>query len=516
MRLDYWNHPLVTSAFRVRFRGGAPSIMAATYFLGLIILGGVLHHYLAENVQYSWIRVYFICLISIETVIAGLFALLSTHHSMHAEVTNRTLDYQRIAAVPPRDILIGKLLGEPVQGYLMAQAGLPLLIWCCGMGALPPPVLAMLVLQMATTAILMGTVGLVHPLDTSGDKARSSGRLIKTLALVIVGVYVMQMTVVLPFMTNNPLAQIPLGMLTPIFAITGTAREQPALYGLPFFHYELPWLCVTPISQLTIAALILHTMTRRLVNPVNVTLSKPMAYTVLAAIDVLLAGAIMDARAIPAPLEVRVATFCLAHLVFSLLVAFTITPGRDSLKSWLWRFRGQEPRLRDLWLGERSPNGAALATFVVLGVVAAIALVIVPDALTANPSPNLIEVTVARFDVLAAMCLLITALGSLHQLLVSIGSAGTMIFVALVATITAVPHMVVAYLRIPLVVATSPSGQFAHWIAGEPAELPLAPLVACYAALLIAGRYVLWRRIWSGAASVDRVVAKMLADEGGA
>ena len=342
MRLDYWNHPLVTSAFRVRFRGSGPSIMAATYFLGLVIAGGMLHHYLAENVQYSWIRVYFICLIATETIAAGLFAMMGTHQSMHAEVTNRTLDYQRIAAIPPRDILIGKLVGEPVQGYLMALAGLPLLIWCCGMGAVPPAVLAMLLVQIVTTAILLGAIGLVHPLDTSGDKAKISGRLIRNVALVIVGVYVMQLTIFLPFMTTNPLVQIPLGMLTPSFAITGVAREQPTLYGLPFFNWELPWLYVTPISQLAIAAVILHTMTRRLVSPVNVALAKPTAYAIMALIDVLIAGAIMDARAIPAPLEGRVAAFCLAHLVFSLFIALTITPGRDCLKSWLWRFRGRK------------------------------------------------------------------------------------------------------------------------------------------------------------------------------
>ena len=33
MRLDYWNDPLVVSAYRIRFRGGVPAFMAATYFL---------------------------------------------------------------------------------------------------------------------------------------------------------------------------------------------------------------------------------------------------------------------------------------------------------------------------------------------------------------------------------------------------------------------------------------------------------------------------------------------------
>ena len=155
-------------------------------------------------------------------------------------------------------------------------------------------------------------------------------------------------------------------------------------------------------------------------------------------------------------------------------------------------------------------------TFCALGATAAIALVIVPGGLSTDPNADLIDLAVTQIDVLAAMCLLLLALGSLYQLLVSIGNAGTMIFVAMVAAITAVPHMVGAYLQIPLLLAVSPSGQFAHWIAGEPAVLPLTPLMVCYAALLVAAQYVLWRRIRGGAASVDRVIANMLAEDRGA
>ena len=64
-------------------------------------VGGVLHYYLAEKSNYSWISVYCVALFAIETVLIGLGAMMSTHHSMNAEVTNRTLDFQRIAAVAP-------------------------------------------------------------------------------------------------------------------------------------------------------------------------------------------------------------------------------------------------------------------------------------------------------------------------------------------------------------------------------------------------------------------------------
>src|SRR5262249_31877019 len=135
MRLDYWNNPLVVSAFRVRYRGGTPSIIAVTYFMALVGVGGVLNYQLADHPQYSWVQIYFVILISVQCAVGALVAMVSTWQSMHSEVVNRTLDYQRIAALPPHEILIGKLIGQPAQGYLMVLAGVPLLIWCWAMGA---------------------------------------------------------------------------------------------------------------------------------------------------------------------------------------------------------------------------------------------------------------------------------------------------------------------------------------------------------------------------------------------
>ena len=189
--------------------------------------GGILHHYWAEEPNVSWVRIYFIVLISVEVVVAGLFAMMATWQSIHAEVVNRTLDYQRIAAVPPRDILIGKLIGEPAQGYSMVLAGMPLLIWCWGMGAVPLGALVPLVVQVVTTAVLLGTLGLVHPLDTGGDKTKMSSRTIRNVALIIIGVYAMQVSIFMSIMGSHPLTQVPLGMLTPVYSIAGVAVKCP-------------------------------------------------------------------------------------------------------------------------------------------------------------------------------------------------------------------------------------------------------------------------------------------------
>jgi len=512
MRFDYWNDPLVVSAYRVRFRGGTPSILAGTYFLALVALGGILHYSLADDPRHSWVRIYFVVLISVETIVAGLFAMTATWQSMHAEVVNRTLDYQRIAAVPPRDILLGKLLGEPAQGYLLTLAGLPLVAWCWGMGAVPLLVLLPLLLQVVTTAVLLGTVGLMHPLDTAGDKSKMPSRTVRNVFLVIVGIYVTQVTIALSFMSSNPLSQVPLGMLTPIFSIASVVNEAPAEVGLPFFSLLLPWLYLTPFTQVAIAAIILHSITRRLVSPENVALGKPMAYAILAGIDVLVAGALLDQPLLARISDSRVVMFCLAHSVASLLMAFTITPHRECLRSWIWRFRGRQPWWKDALVGERSENGGALAAFCVIGLTAAILLVMIPVVVTSDIT--ITELLTDNLGPLAAMCLIVLAIGSTYQLLVSIGQAGATIFVGVVATLVVVPHLVGAYLNVPEVMAMSPSAQFTYWIGQIPPQIPLWPLVAVYGMIFFATRYVLRRRIKGGIAAVERTVAGMLADEG--
>ncbi|HVU87506.1 MAG TPA: hypothetical protein VHD36_09300 [Pirellulales bacterium] len=513
MRCDYWNDPLVVSAFRVRFRGGAPTFLAATYFMGLVALGGILHHFLADQQNYSWISIYCVALFSIETVLMGLGAMMATHHSMNAEVTNRTLDFQRIAAVPPRDILLGKLVGEPAQAYLMVLAGLPLLVWCWGMGAVTTGVLVPLIVQLATTAFLMGSIGLIHNYDTSADKTKQAGRMIRNAAIGMFTIYGLQITIAAPFLTTNPLTQIPLGALTPIFGIAGLARGAPTADGLPLFDYQIPYLYLTPITQIAIGAIVLHSLARRMISPVNVALSKPLTYAILAVIDVAAAGVVGDPRAMLHTLDSTVAVFCLIHVSASLLMMLAITPGRECLRSWVWRFRGRQSLPRDLLLGERSENVAALAAFCALGLAAAMFLVILPGAQRLGLTESLATLVSSQADKLAAMCLLMVSLGVFYQWLVSLGPAMAMFFVLTILTIVVGPHLAGVNLQWPELTAVSPSAQFTHWIAHDPPLLPTWPFFASYGALLLASRWALNRRLRLSIRTVDATIHRMLAGE---
>ncbi|HEY2837737.1 MAG TPA: hypothetical protein VGJ26_01210 [Pirellulales bacterium] len=509
MKFDYWNHPLVVSAFRVRFRGRAPGAAAMIYFLALLSLGGILQYNLANEPQVSWVLIYFVVLISIECAVAALFAASATFQSMHNEVVNRTLDYQRTAAIGPHEILLGKLLGEPAQGYMLALAGLPLLVWCLAMGVTTPGVFALLLINLVTTTFMFGAFGLAHPLDTSVERSKASGRSVRAVGILVGLVIGLQMLVATNTLVQSPLGQAALGLLTPALAIYGVAIGDPMSFCLNLFGVEIPYLFVTPIAQVAVALMVIHSIARRLVSPLNTALSKPTAYCVLLVIDVLTAGLLGSSIIVNA--DRVVAGFCLIHLLSSLFLTMAITPGRETLKTWIWRFRGRLPYWKDMLWGPRSGNLGALVVFSVIGaaITPLVALAVDGRSMTPISQSDLMQSTIRM---LVATTVVLLALGSLFQWLLSIGQAGGVMFIGMVAMFSVVPHLAGAYLDSELLVAASPSGQFASWLFQVPPTLRVEPLLVVYGAMFVITQRLNARRISLGIAAVKRKIEIMLAE----
>ena len=171
--------------------------------------------------------------------------------------------------------------------------------------------------------------------------------------------------------TTNPLTQIPLGLLTPLFGIAGLARGTPGM--------RMPCRCLigrcrilylTPVTQVLIGAIVLHSLTRRMISPVNVALDKLTTYAILTVVDVIAAGALCDPRTRLYTLEMTLGAFCLLHVIASLWLTFAITPGRECLRSWVWRFRGGHRRLPRRSSGGRAigKSSSALLVFYGMGI----------------------------------------------------------------------------------------------------------------------------------------------------
>src|SRR5438552_3914252 len=199
MQLDFWNNPLVVSAFRVQYRRGGLFSVTVVYLLLWAVIGGALEYY-QSYVGPDWPRMYFLGLVGAQSVISGMIAMNATNSSIRTEVVRRTLDFQRITALSLSELLIGKLL------------------------------------------------------------------------------------------CDTPLAY-------------------------PLFGYEIPYILLTPLTQLLVAYVCFHVMERRFVNPANPPFRKRLAYATLALVDVLVAAALFTRAPAGGSFGVRAAGFCVSHLL---------------------------------------------------------------------------------------------------------------------------------------------------------------------------------------------------------
>src|SRR5262245_59259896 len=114
MTLAFWNNPLVVSAFRVKYRRGAISATLLIYTVVLASAGLGLEYYDRQFLPHiPWATKFILGILGAQLAVSAFWAITATAKSVHTEVTNRTLELQRIAALGPRQILLGKLLGEP-------------------------------------------------------------------------------------------------------------------------------------------------------------------------------------------------------------------------------------------------------------------------------------------------------------------------------------------------------------------------------------------------------------------
>jgi hypothetical protein len=430
MHLDFWNNPIVVSAFRVQMRRGGLFTITSIYVLLLVTGGGVMQYY-QQRIPGPFPRNYLLALLGVQFAILALMAAITTAASLRQEVTKQTFDFQRIAALSPAQILSGKLLGESALAHLLAIAGIPLGVWCwiMGVAGVSLPVLLLCYLTVATNTLMFGCLGLVQRLTPEADRGPSRSRAGATGWAIAATVFFPQAMANSTRLLAQPWSAALIGLVTPVAVFHGILDGNPWHHAFNFFGLQIPLLIVTPCGQLLVAWLVFQSMERGVINPLASAQSKRLAYLVCLATDVLIAGALFEPRipggVIPIGLArgPKLAGFCLAHLVVSLWLAFGVTPGREMLMSWIWRFRGKKGRLADLWLGERSWNSLALVTFALLGVISYGLLMVIPDGLVWGWAWSVAEIRAAWAAPLI-MVLLILSLGTFYQWCLAIGSRG--------------------------------------------------------------------------------------------
>jgi hypothetical protein len=512
MSLAFWNNPLVVSAFRVRVQRASPFGAAVKSLAALAVVGAVLEHYHNDwfkALDWPWTRTYFLTLMAVQFLVSGLIAVTATSSSLRAEVMNRTLDMQRIAALTPRQILLGKLLGEPATAYLLAVVSVPLGVFCWITGGVPLDLLLLMYLNLATNTLLLGSLGLLMRVEP-GTTGRRAGPEVFVLLIVVLSLFLVPLFVgVSQIVLNVKWLGTVLGFFTPVPAFYALVRHDTTMYSVSLFGTAVPAILLAPLGQLLLALVCFRTMVRQLMNPLYPSFGKPMAYVVLGAVDVVTGGVLSDPGPGTTLLETRTAAFWMVHALASLYLIGLITPWKESLFSWSWRVRGRRPWLADWWLGNRSDNVLALFTFCVIGLVMWGLCVVLPAAHQYGT-----DAIPKALPVLATGPLLIVVLtmaaGLIQQWIVFVaGRAGQGLVTLTLAVLIGAPHAAGYYFEEEWLLNLSPSYQMWRWF-NDPLPLTdLVPVLLLYTSLAVAAGALLRRREGKLARAIDAKLRQM-------
>jgi hypothetical protein len=517
MNLDFWNNPLVVSSLRVRYRRGGIMGLSVLWLLVLLGIGMLLYSFRKEVSSPSdfglpWQQVYFLILYAGQWVVSCVVACLGVAASMNAEVNERTLDFQRIAALSPRQILLGKMLGEPIQAYLLALTSLPLAAWCAAAGVpgLTLPVLLLLYLNLFTSILLFSASGLVVRLELKDGKAQGGAAWF--VVGVAVGVTAWSIWMGGASMLATPGLATASALLAPIPAYAGLIRGDAFHFPVALFGVVGPSLLMTPVCQLIAAAVFFRVMERRLTHPVAPALSKRMAYLLLAGIDVLTAGMLYEPGPTGLPTEQRIVLFCVIHLAAALVLIGLATPGWEALASWVWRYRGRRPWMFDLWLGERSPADLVGPTACAIGGAVLGLLVLWPAILPSGAAQrqDVLGLALAAWTVTSLLILLAGFLAQWLAFAARIeGGTAMLLGVVLLGVLDGVLHGIGAYYRLDVVRQMSASALLGNWAANSPTPLHPGPLLLLQAAAVVMLWSVWRRRLHVLAAEVDAQLQRM-------
>ncbi len=537
-----WNNPLVATAFQIRNRRGG-LFMSTSIYVVLLAMGSMAWLYYVSvyvpsqpglHIPFNPLVGYFIALFVIQLALSSMMAVSRTSASIKAEVVNKTLDFQRIAALSPWDIMIGKLFGEASLAFLLIIASFPFAFFCwlLGMPGLSLTTLALLYLSLFSTSLMFGSFGLQNTLVIPAGKATGGGvpgfgilvglTIAASLNMAWIGAAAPGGA-----WHAKPWSVALIGLLTPLPSLYGIALGDPWQVGLSWFQWKIPFLVVTPLAQLLIAYLCMFSMARRLENLAQPVLDKRSCYAFLLIMDLISIGVLDACKPMGLALGPRLALFCILHLFFTMVIVIAATPTREMLSTWVWRYRGRQSYFLAEWLGDRSLNTMMLLTSCFILLAMAWGMI----AMAKDPADWLQEIHLSverTFErsaeqiiprALGVTCALLLAGGALYQcFLVVAGKYGTGVFFLVVLMSLAMPTSLGIYLHAQLPEAArvelpenlgltlSPLIHFLAWM-GLPLAVPGPwPLIGVSA---LAGGWALWityRAMLAMAAKVDHIL----------
>lgn len=468
MKLDFWNNPILVSTLRTRLRSGFVLHALAFYPLFLLMIGAAVPLFYpkaAADMPYYG----FVILMIMQFAGCGLVSTASTSHSMKSEVVNQTLDFLRLTPLTPWQILLGKLLGEVTVPFFVAVASFPVALVCWTAGGVDLFTLSLLYANLLVYVLLCGSAGLVMRLEFREDKR------VDTVSLLALSGWFAALPILSALSLDLPGRLLVLLLLLPV------------MIGMAFFN--------------------LHVMARTLQSPLNPPVRRAFGYAIVLLLDILFAGAAAFLPREPAACAVF---YWSAHLLVSAYLIQGVTPWREVLRTWCWRFRGSAAPLRDAWLGDRSGNGLAVLTAAMLGLLAYM-LVFLPLAFAFDSRVELASNATGLWAIPLLSLMILLAYGYLFQWNSLIfGRSGNFVILLFVAGLVA-PYYIGIIEEITWFSQLSPFAHYVHWMDNPshglldlfPVVLIGLALVAFLARTSFAARMRYMNRV------VDRKLGKM-------
>ncbi|MGO9087907.1 MAG: ABC transporter permease subunit [Terriglobales bacterium] len=190
----------------------------------------------AEYIQSNFARntwlIFYRWLVGLQAVVLTFWTLFSCAQSVSGERDRKTWDFQRTTGLTAAEILIGKLLGEPILIYFAVLCAAPITLIAGLAGGLSFGTVISVFIFLAVTSLFLGLGGMW--LSTLLESRTRGVGLIGALALYgfTLGAYGMRESG-LPGLA----AMSPLGIIDLLGAGPSLNRIAPVLFG-----HEIPWL----------------------------------------------------------------------------------------------------------------------------------------------------------------------------------------------------------------------------------------------------------------------------------
>ena len=209
-----------------------------------------------ENATLTF-RFFFQWLLMFQTGVLTLWSLISCAQAVSGEREAKTWDFQRITRLSPAEMLVGKLLGEPILAYFAVGCSLPLAMIAGIAGGFATQRIASAYIFMLANSLFLGLVGLC--LSTLVE-TRSRG-------LGLVGALGLYFLIISSFFLNQ--SGLPgLSVLSPLTAIRAVADQTDfsdvGRYQTFLFGNAVPWLLLSLLLQFCLAVWIVVILLRNL------------------------------------------------------------------------------------------------------------------------------------------------------------------------------------------------------------------------------------------------------------